>query len=118
MGNNAGTLYYSAGTEYDRFDKGGGNGEGFRTITNMDANFDKYGYIVVYPYGTGEIFLEKEFFTWNNKMGQNTEEYTSNIDDVKFFPKMIDDLKNKFNIDDKRVYATGISNGGGMVYRL
>jgi polyhydroxybutyrate depolymerase len=31
---------------------------------------------------------------------------------------MIEELKNKFNIDEKRVYATGMSNGGQMSHKL
>ncbi len=51
-------------------------------------------------------------------MGSKPEELVSKIDDVKFFSKMIEELKNKFNIDEKRVYVTGISNGGQMSHRL
>lgn len=97
---------------------GGGTGEAQRTTSNMDANSDKHGYIVAYPDGTGIMLVGKELFNWNGKLGGKSEEIISQNDDVKFFLKMIEDLKKKFNIDEKRVYATGISNGGQMSHRL
>ena len=39
-------------------------------------------------------------------------------DDVKFIGALLDDLRTVVNIDPKRVFATGISNGGMMCYRL
>jgi polyhydroxybutyrate depolymerase len=39
-------------------------------------------------------------------------------DDVGFVRLLLDDLAKVANIDPKRVYATGISNGGIMCYRL
>jgi len=97
---------------------GGGNGESQRSGSNMDVHSDKHGYIVVYPYGTGIIFLGKELFGWNSEVGGHADKNTAKKDDVKFFSKMIDELKNKFNIDEKRVYATGLSMGGQMSHRL
>ena len=42
----------------------------------------------------------------------------NNIDDVGFISKMIEEVKNNFNVDKNRIYTTGISNGGIMSYRL
>ena len=39
-------------------------------------------------------------------------------DDVKFVSMLLDDLATVVNVDPKRVYATGMSNGGMMCYRL
>lgn len=39
-------------------------------------------------------------------------------DDVAFVEALLDDLATVVNVDPKRVYATGISNGGMMCYRL
>jgi polyhydroxybutyrate depolymerase len=39
-------------------------------------------------------------------------------DDVAFVSQLIDDLANRFPIDRKRIYASGISNGGHMSFRL
>ena len=42
----------------------------------------------------------------------------NNVDDVGFTRALLDDLAKVANVDAKRVFATGISNGGIMCYRL
>ena len=45
--------------------------------------------------------------------------YTSTpVDDVGYITGLLDDVSGMFNIDPRRVYATGHSNGGFMSYRL
>ncbi len=38
--------------------------------------------------------------------------------DLKLFDTILEDLRGKFSIDEKRIYSTGHSNGGGMTYLL
>jgi len=38
--------------------------------------------------------------------------------DLKFFDAVLADLRRELKIDDKRIYATGHSNGGGFTYLL
>lgn len=38
--------------------------------------------------------------------------------DLKFFDAMLTDLKKRYAIDARRIYATGHSNGGGFTYLL
>lgn len=94
---------------------GGGSIEGIVKSTKMSATADKHNFIAVYPAGTGK--RKDTLLTWNasNCCGYARD---NNINDVKFIDKMIDNLKISYNIDDKRVYATGHSNGAGMSYRL
>ena len=40
------------------------------------------------------------------------------IDDVGFTAKMLDDLATVVNVDAKRIYCTGLSNGAMMAHRL
>lgn len=40
------------------------------------------------------------------------------VEDLQFVSDMIDDLKSKYNIDSNRIYAGGMSNGGGFVGTL
>jgi polyhydroxybutyrate depolymerase len=73
-------------------------------------------FIVVYPEGvqsSGFLGLR----TWN---AGNCCDYALDhqIDDVKFIRELINELVSKFNVDSKRVYVTGMSNGGMMAYRL
>ncbi len=79
------------------------------SYTNLDATADKYGFIVVYPAG---ITL-----SWNAgaRKGPLAE---ARADDVKFTRAMLDDLEKVLNIDKRRVYATGMSNGGMLCYKL
>lgn len=38
--------------------------------------------------------------------------------DLRFFDAVVANLKSEYNVDDRRVYATGHSNGGGFTYLL
>ena len=38
--------------------------------------------------------------------------------DLKFFDTVLDSLRKDYRVDDKRIYATGHSNGGGFTYLL
>jgi poly(3-hydroxybutyrate) depolymerase len=40
------------------------------------------------------------------------------VKDVRFIAELIDKLKASYNIDAKRIYANGFSNGGGMAFVL
>ena len=94
---------------------GGGTGRNMVKLTmgGFDKIADKKGFVVVYPDG-----IEKH---WND--GRSSEETTyrvhkENIDDAGFISALIDYLIKKMNIDPKRVYVTGMSNGAIMTYRL
>jgi polyhydroxybutyrate depolymerase len=93
----------------------GGNGESMILITRKGFNklADKDGFIVVYPDG-----IE---LNWNDgRMDEETHDraHRENIDDVGFISALIDTMTKDYNIDPKRVYVTGISNGAIMSYRL
>lgn len=40
------------------------------------------------------------------------------MDDVGYLRALIDKIEQDYSIDPKRIYATGILNGGMMSYRL
>ncbi len=48
----------------------------------------------------------------------NDRAHRENIDDVGFLSALIDSMIKDYNINPKRVYVTGISNGAIMSYRL
>lgn len=90
-----------------------GNGDLMRRMSlfRFDTLADEKGAIVVYPDGY------KKF--WNDCRA--SADYAANIekiDDSAFFAAMIDHFVQTRHVDPKRVYATGISNGGHMIYRL
>jgi polyhydroxybutyrate depolymerase len=88
------------------------NGSIMAAFCGMSAKSDEAGFIVVYPSGTGK----KPFLFWN--AGGDWEEIGRKPDDVAFIGKLLDDLATIVNVDEKRVYACGMSNGGMICYRL
>jgi len=79
--------------------------------SNMTQKADQEGFIVVYPRGTGGTP------TWNAGHCCG-EALAQNVDDVGFVRALIIELKGNLRIDERRIYAAGVSNGGAMVYRL
>lgn len=83
-------------------------------LTGLDKKADEAGFIVVYPTGTGPTpFL----LTWNSG-GFASYLSTNKPNDVRFIAKVLDDAEDVLTVDKKRVFATGISNGAMMCYRL
>ena len=94
---------------------GGGGSPRSSYLDGMYPYSDKLGFILVSPAGTGPI--PDRLLVWN--AGQCCKyAIDRSIDDVGFISQMIDELEGKFNIDKKSIYATGISNGALMAYRL
>jgi len=94
---------------------GGGNADAARRQSRMNEVADRNGFIVVYPEGSGR--LRHKLLTWN--AGSCCAYAVDHqIDDVGFIRALLDDLSSKYKIDARRVYATGISNGAMMAYRL
>jgi len=77
---------------------------------------DQENYIVVFPNGYSP-FQSGKIATWNagNCCGPARDK---KIDDVKFIKLIIEQLKQQLNIDSKKIFANGMSNGGMMSYRL
>ena len=78
-------------------------------LTGFGEIADKAGFLLVYPVGIGQ--------TWNagTCCGYALQ---NNIDDESFIRQILSDLGMVVSVDSKRIYATGFSNGAGMVYRL
>ncbi len=88
---------------------GGGNGAGMRRLSGLDAVSDANGFVVAYPDG--------HLKNWADGRGTGDSE-KAGVDDVAFISALIDQLAQFTPIDTKRVYVTGISNGGMMSLRL
>lgn len=97
------------------FHGGGGNAEHAMRLTGFNLVSDQAGFLAVYPNGTGRF--RDIFLTWNGGLCCGYAQKI-NADDVGFVRALIADLQSFANIDTKRIYATGISNGGIMSYRL
>ncbi|HKD70336.1 MAG TPA: PHB depolymerase family esterase [Candidatus Binataceae bacterium] len=96
------------------FHGAGSNGKQQEGYSEMDATADRHGFIAVYPNGSGKF---GNHFTWNAGFCC-TYAMTHQVDDVGFVIALIDDLAARTPINRRRVYSTGISNGGMMSYRL
>jgi len=79
---------------------------GLDAMTNFGDLAKKIGFILVYPQGIDN--------SWNagSCCGQNSN------NDVAFIKALIDKLVSTEHVDPKRVFATGMSNGGFMAQRL
>lgn len=104
------------------FHGGGGTGKGTMEITGMATKADQAGFLAVFPDGTAPFPNQPAKFvnnpqTWNDGSGRG-HSGKRNVDDVGFINGMIDALASKFTIDEKRLFATGLSNGASMSFRL
>ncbi len=73
-------------------------------FSGMDAIADTGGFIVAYPQAVSD--------QWDIVFSN------SPIDDIGFFNILLDSLIGRYNVDPSLVYATGMSMGGYMSYRL
>lgn len=75
--------------------------------TNMNTTADKHQFIVVYPLG-----INKD---WNVGFEMS---YQKGTNDIGFVKEVITVLKSKHKIDEKAIYATGLSRGGFFCQRI
>lgn len=97
------------------FHGGGSNAEVMRSYTRLDRAADRDGYIVVYPNGSSGF--QGRFLTWNAGSCCGPAAALQ-VDDVGFSLAVLDDLAARTTIDPTRIYATGLSNGSMMAYRV
>ena len=79
-----------------------------RETSQWNSLADSVGFIVVYPSGIGG----KGVRVWRAEPGPGL------LKDVGFISELIDTLKASYNIDSTRIFANGLSNGGGMSFVL
>jgi polyhydroxybutyrate depolymerase len=92
----------------------GGNGASTALSTDFSAFAERDGFIVVYPEAYDPTLQDP---TWNYGFG--IAGYDAPLwDDDSFLDMLIADLSLNLNIDQNRIYVTGISNGGFMTERL
>ncbi len=99
------------------FHGGLGQPAAIRWQTKMDGVSDKNGFIAVYPAGSGPLG-GRSLLTWNAGGGAMGYAAKRQIDDMAFVRAIRNDLSGFFDLDPSRVYATGLSNGAQLCYRL
>lgn len=97
------------------FHGGGGSARQLLDSCGLAAKADKEGFILVAPNGTGK--LPRRFLTWNVGFGFGYA-MDNHIDDIGFVRKLIEKLQDHLRIDSKKIFATGISNGGILCHFL
>ncbi len=91
---------------------GGGSALQFETQSaKMDPVADREGFITVYPDGVGVI----KTFNAGNCCGKAVAD---KVDDVGFVAALLDHVEAKLCVDERRVFASGMSNGALMSHRL
>lgn len=89
------------------FHGAGGNGEFMADYSGLSPLADRDHFIAVYPSAAGA----RHFWTLN--ASDKTKP-----DDVGFIAKLLQVLPSRVCMDQQRVYATGVSNGGGFTVRV
>lgn len=79
-------------------------------VSQWNQLADEEGFIVVYPSGLG---IPKRW-----RVARTAEDPTGVDIELQYFRDLIDKLSAEYAIDPKRIYANGLSNGGGMSLRL
>lgn len=94
------------------FHGGGGSGRQFEEVSaDMDPIADREGFITVYPDGTGTLR------TWNGGGCCGTA-VAEDVDDVGFVRALLDHVETSLCVDQNRLFASGMSNGGILSHRL
>ena len=90
------------------------NGSAMSTLSGLNKKSDEALFLAVYPNGNG---TGERMLVWN--AGESWEKPEDDKrDDVAFTARLLDDLETVAAVDAKRVYATGMSNGAMMSYRV
>lgn len=97
------------------FHGGGAHAKVQQQYSRMDQTADREGFVAIYPNGSGGI--GGRLLTWNAGACCGPAA-ASRVDDVGFTIALIDDLAGRLPLDSGRIYATGLSNGSMMAYRL
>lgn len=88
---------------------GFGSAEQAELTYGWDAQAERDGFVVAYPDGEGR--------SWNGG-GCCGPAMKKDLDDVGFIEAVVAEIGGALDIDPQRTFATGMSNGGIMAYRL
>jgi len=106
------------------FHGGGGTAKAAMWETGWDEKADKEGFLAVFPEGTPSDVSRPGRFrdnpqTWNDgSKRSNVGAASRGVPDVEFVSTMLAALKLRFSVDERRIYATGFSNGASMTFRV
>lgn len=84
------------------------NGRRMEEAVDLNDQARRHGWIVIYPDALGGRF----------HAGECCGRRSSRTDDIRFVERLVQSAKRRYPIRRGRVFATGFSNGGFLVYRL
>jgi polyhydroxybutyrate depolymerase len=80
--------------------------------SGMNAKGNAEGFIVVQPDGTGSPA------SWNGGAACCDPAFTDDVDDVGYIEALAEEIRATVCVDERRVYAAGMSNGGYLSNRI
>jgi polyhydroxybutyrate depolymerase len=110
----------------------GGDAAVMARLSHFDDTADKYGFIVVYPNaregrwtnpedeGTRPLFGRRRGLDFPGDSGGRIDRGAGGQpgNDTLFFDNLLDQIESEYSVDASRIYATGYSDGGFMVFSL
>jgi polyhydroxybutyrate depolymerase len=88
----------------------------FSTFSQQSVKADVEGFLIIEPDGTSTAAGPD--FSWNAGLECCNPPVDQGIDDVGYILSVLDGLLDTLCIDERRVYAAGMSNGADMSHRL
>ena len=88
--------------------------QGMERMSGFSELADREGLLVAYPAGAYGVMGLLRHWNAGHCCGRAARD---NLDDVGFLDQVIDDIRRRVAVDDKRIYMVGLSNGGMLVYR-
>lgn len=89
----------------------GSDAAGVRARSGFDDIADEEGFIVAYPDGLARAWIDAGI----GDTIANTDIASLNLD---FFNALIDEIDSTYGLDERRIYVTGISNGGMFSFHV
>lgn len=84
-------------------------------LSGMNTKADQAGFVVAYPEGSRWAGVGGGSWNAGNCCGYAQARA---VDDVAFLKAILEDLRAEYQVDPRRVYVAGASNGAMMAYRL
>ncbi|MFP4465856.1 MAG: alpha/beta hydrolase family esterase [Candidatus Goldiibacteriota bacterium] len=89
----------------------GGNALWTEKYTGFSKLAEREGFIAVYPEGFGA--------SWNDgRKVPRSAAHRMKINDIGFISAVLETVKEKYSVDEDKIYAAGMSGGGMMAFRL
>ena len=89
----------------------GDSAANIETYSQMNDIADRHGFVVAYPQGSNDD-LGRAFFD------VGYEFHSTRVDDIAFARMLQASLVDRLDLDEQKVFVTGMSNGGDFAYHL